>query len=784
TNDQPVIDSITEMGALTEAAGSGVGTTQISATGSMTLSDLDDTDTVTLSEVYNNDMVWSGGTITAGQLSSGQILALVDGFVLDDTGALTVDATSNTVNSSWTYSTAEDLNFLVAGETLVFSYTITVTDDSGVTATATSATKTVTITLTGTNDQPVIDSITEMGALTEAAGSGVGTTQISATGSMTLSDLDDTDTVTLSEVYNNDMVWSGGTITAGQLSSGQILALVDGFVLDDTGALTVDATSNTVNSSWTYSTAEDLNFLVAGETLVFSYTITVTDDSGVTATATSATKTVTIILTGTNDQPAIDSITATGQLVEVDGWGSGTSKLTASGTIVLSDLNDLDTLKLSSVYNADISWSGGDILAYMSAAEIQSMIDGFRLDDVADLPVDPSTNRVTSGWNYSTSEDLNFLSLGETISFSYTVKVTDSQNTFSTDVVTITLVGTNDAPSVVDTSDHDRVLAFGQSYEQSVLGFFTDVDATDQFSYAVKGLPRGVLFDSASGLIWGNANDVGIFTLTVNAYDQQGVMISRQITLTLMAPPDPGSSDPLAGATAPTAGTQTVITEINSSTSESTVLNDYLGLSSTDNMVSQLYIVSDGGVLDVSAIIDASGQASSVSITSAPLSSANLLSGSATNVLDLTSDSLTATGDSGRISAETVIVTETGYDIPINDSGNAALYLGVTDTGLELPIWISINPATGLIHAEPPAGITSFSLKIIAVDTDGNVRTLDILLEFEEEDVLQPNSEVLPTDASLDSSKRGEFASFRQQLLVAAELEDSYGRNIASILVN
>ncbi|MEZ5801069.1 MAG: VCBS domain-containing protein, partial [Nitratireductor sp.] len=369
TNDQPVIDAITATGALSEASGTGNGTAEVSATGTIVISDLDDTDEVTLSEVSNNDMVWSGGTITAAQLSPVQIQALVDGFVLNNTGALAIDDTTNTVSSGWTYTTGENLNFLGEGETLTFSYEVTATDDSG-TGTEASQSQTVVITITGTNDQPVIDAITATGALSEASGTGNGTAEASAAGTIVISDLDDTDEVTLSEVSNNDMVWSGGTITADQLSAAQIQALVDGFVLNNTGALAIDDTSNTVSSGWTYSTTENLNFLAEGETLTFSYEVTATDDSGI-GTAASQSQTVTITITGTNDQPVIDAITATAHSagIRYGQWHCGGP---AAGTILISDLDDTDQVTLSEVSNNDMVWSGGTITAdQLSAAQIR-----------------------------------------------------------------------------------------------------------------------------------------------------------------------------------------------------------------------------------------------------------------------------------------------------------------------------------------------------------------------------------------------------------------------------
>ena len=73
-----------------------------------------------------------GGTLTAGQIT-----------------ALTSGLSANA--SGWTYNVANaDVQFLAAGETVTFSYDVTVTDSSGG-----SDTDTVTITINGTNDAQV-----------------------------------------------------------------------------------------------------------------------------------------------------------------------------------------------------------------------------------------------------------------------------------------------------------------------------------------------------------------------------------------------------------------------------------------------------------------------------------------------------------------------------------------------------------------------------------------------------------------------------------------------------
>ena len=103
-------------------------------TDSRTLSftDVDVNDTHTVSTAYNNDAVWTGGSLTAGQIT-----AISSGFSAD--------------SDSWDYTVANAaLQFLGEGETITPSFDVTVTDDSG--AGNNFDTEIVTLTVTGTND--------------------------------------------------------------------------------------------------------------------------------------------------------------------------------------------------------------------------------------------------------------------------------------------------------------------------------------------------------------------------------------------------------------------------------------------------------------------------------------------------------------------------------------------------------------------------------------------------------------------------------------------------------
>jgi VCBS repeat-containing protein len=138
------------------------------------------------------------------------------------------------------------------------------------------------------NDQPTLTIADTVGALTE----GDGATTLTDSGALSVVDRDAIDIVTVSHTYNNDIVWSGGTIGA-ELAA----ALVAGFSVN--------------HNSWNYVTSQNLDFLGQNQTITFSYNVVATDNSGA-ANSASAPQKVTITITGTNDAPAAVADTVSG----------------------------------------------------------------------------------------------------------------------------------------------------------------------------------------------------------------------------------------------------------------------------------------------------------------------------------------------------------------------------------------------------------------------------------------------------------------------------------------
>ena len=83
-------------------------------------------------------------------------------------------------------------------------------------------------------------------------------------------------------------------------------------------------------------------------------------------------------------------------------------------------------------------------------------------------------------WSYNATANLDFLGAGETITFSYTVTATDGSGATATDVVSFTITGTNDGPTV-DASDptgfNEALNASAQNLNQNGTVSFNDIDS-------------------------------------------------------------------------------------------------------------------------------------------------------------------------------------------------------------------------------------------------------------------------------------------------------------------
>ena len=291
-------------------------------------------------------------------------------------------------NLHWSFgSTPTTFDYLADGESLTLNYTVKADDGHGGVDT-----QTVTIVINGTNDGPTIAGGAILnGAVKEDSGT------YSTNGSFGFGDLDSSD-------HHSVSYTSGGS---GYL--GAFTPSVSDDSTDD-GAGTVSWTFNVNNA--------DLQFLAKDETRTQTYTITLSDGHGG-----SATQTVTVVLSGCEDPIVITSGPQSLPISE-DGTNVG-------GSITFNDVDLSDTHTASAAAHAGNLTSLGTFGIDPSVAEAANASNG------------------SIGWSYTVNNAAaQYLAVGETAVEKYDVTFNDGHGSVVTEVVTVTITGSNDGPDI------------------------------------------------------------------------------------------------------------------------------------------------------------------------------------------------------------------------------------------------------------------------------------------------------------------------------------------------
>jgi fibronectin-binding autotransporter adhesin len=218
---------------------------------------------------------------------------------------------NNNGSATWVYSMPDGaFDFLGAGETLTLTYLAHVSNNFG------TSSQPILITIVGSNDVPVITSITPQAvALTDGPGITADGSHANAptSGTLSFSDPDLTDTHTVSV----ELLPPATDLTPAQL---QILekVLAASIATDSTGT-----GSGTIN--WTVGDLPSQlgEFISKGKTLTLTFAVTVRDSQGATAT-----QDVTVTITGTPDEVWIATAKPNsppgGLWSDASNWATGT----------------------------------------------------------------------------------------------------------------------------------------------------------------------------------------------------------------------------------------------------------------------------------------------------------------------------------------------------------------------------------------------------------------------------------------------------------------------------
>jgi len=382
------------------------------------------------------------GTIVADDVDNGAVLEFI-GDATGTYGEFTIDP----VTGEWTYVLDQAAtDFLAQGETRTETFTVTVSDEHTATDTVE-----VEITITGTNDAPEItveagDSASARLTETNSA--------LTSQGTLTVSDVDVSDVVAVSSVTV--------AATGASIQNYVTLSELAGF-FTVTPTPIIDDSSTSGQLAWEFTSGDStFDFLRAGWQTFITYTITVSDGNGGVDT-----QTVQIRVTGTNDAPVIT--TTSGAAVEQ------TINEDATNPIVGGDLNATD-VDQGSVQN----WSvvGNPVGTYGTFA----------------------INSATGEWTYTLdSVAAQELAANESQIETVTMQVSDGLGGTSTQVVQVTVTGTNDAP-------HALALVGSEIPADNTAGFrvgeltVSDVDDDSGFTFTISEPGFTVVTETVGGV--------------------------------------------------------------------------------------------------------------------------------------------------------------------------------------------------------------------------------------------------------------------------------------------
>ena len=349
-----------------------------------------------------------------------------------------------------------------------------------------SDTQDVTITITGTNDAPVIN--------TEAANVALGETDsvLSSSGAIGFGDAD-----------HNAVVEA--TLTAANVTPA-------GIVLTQTQeAAFAAAFTIAKDGQWSFNLPSP-DYLAEGQSVKVAYQVTVTDDKGGTAS-----QVQTLTITGANDAPVITAALA--------------AQATEGDVLFTSNL-------LAGASDVDNGETG-----FLTVTDVRYSVNGGAASETMPAGVSLSGHSLSVNPAHATFDSL---AQGETSTIVVSYKVMDAHGATVAQTETITITGTNDAPTVTAAlfaGAHEDDDAFALN----LLGNASDVDQGAALSVTnVTGLVDGLTLTGSTLTV--NPKDPAFQTLAAGAEqkisisyevaDQHGAKVAQTATITVIGTND------------------------------------------------------------------------------------------------------------------------------------------------------------------------------------------------------------------------------------------------------
>jgi len=373
-------------------------------------------------------------------------------------GTLTIST-----NGEYTYTvdktTGGEADSLAEGETGQDSFIIYVRDEYG----AWNA-QPLTVTITGNNDAPVVGSVTPLNVVesgvTGANHAVAGTA--TAAGAISATDVD----------HNAQLSYSVTAASGGSMTTATGSFHVDG---DTT---TYDTTYTVATGTLYFSTTSGkyafvlnnnaVNHLALGDSQIVTFDVDVTDSLAHTPT------TIALTITGTNDIPSLSIAAGTNGTAENGSVAYSVNEDTkVSGTFTVQDPDSDGTdgavktgfdggHRISLQLDADNSSASG-------AKTPQSSVNvGYPSPEPGnDAYIFTTYGKLTVNtggtYTFEPNGNANALDQGDTVSMQFNVTLTDAHGAYDTKTISITLKGTEDAPTISHTTADKGTLKLVES---------------------------------------------------------------------------------------------------------------------------------------------------------------------------------------------------------------------------------------------------------------------------------------------------------------------------------
>ncbi len=420
---------------------------------------------------------------------------------------------------------------------------------------------------------------------------------------------------------------------------------------------------------------------------------------------------------------------------------------------------------------------GNTITGVLPASDVDSTSISFSVNGTA-----PNGFILNNDGSYSfDTSSYNYIGEGETDTIIIPINVRDAEGLVTTANFSVTITGTNDAPTV-SFENIDFKIPFGEVYNKDISSLFSDKDLTNKFKFEATNLPLGLTIDSNTGIISGRVAQSGNFVIVIKGIDSAGASVTRTYNMLVIAPAqiaepvkpslpsiptnnDTNINNSTDGLNNFTTTNFSNIGVLNFNSNDGLSVDTGIGFLDTSNNSS-----TNGGELNSStnqnSEIDGSNNNSSNTNDSRGALQANV----DLNVLingqivfnEANQDSFSIVG----ITIEDIRFENNSIEIKVVDTNLSQNFIVTQIDGTALPAGLFFDPRTGSITGTIPEDLEKLEISIKAINQDGTTRVLNLKLDLKE---LKNRTQGNQVDAD------EKYMGLKEQIALENQKLDDYG---------